>query len=224
MDRSQRRALNKFLTSSDYKRREQERLKLEEHNAYLSKEKSKKRFVENVALCVVIIIISLIVTMLNGCKVVKNNEQNSEVRSLIISDSLTSKVADKKVVTEKTETKPESNLHIIAPVNVDSNGKVKDGEYRVNTGSDSLILVFKNNLVNVRSNCSKQVNFWKSEVHKRDSLLSIKNDSSSTLDKKKEVLKETVIEVIPRWIIWLVVIETSLLICFLYIKLRKYIP
>lgn len=165
---------------------------------------------------------ALIVLTSPGCKTIKRNKEVTNTTVSNTSDSLINKTKEVTAITEKTETKPASRQEITAQIEQGADGKIKSINIQTNSGADSLKLEVKDGKIKTSSNCAAQVNYWRSEVTKRDSLLAHKKAKAQVFIQK--VVETQIKEVVPRWVYWAGVIEIGLLICFLYIKLRKYIP
>lgn len=133
-----------------------------------------------------------------GCKIITKQATVTTNAS----DSTLVKVAVKDSVYEKHEVKAATNNNIAVVVDVNDSGDFNPATYITTSGGDSLVLELKGKLIKARSNCASSTQYYKYQLHLKDSLLSIKKDSATSAFFFKTVTETT--NKIPFYI-WLLI-------------------
>lgn len=117
-------------------------------------------------------------------KITTNNKIAVKVK-----DTVTTIVRQSDKDKEVTNISPAVTNQILFTPQVDSNGNLHPVTIKVNSGDDTLSLIVTRKGIMARSNCTAQVNYWKYEAHKMDSIVRSKHDSVYVDVQYKEVEK-----------------------------------
>ena len=169
-----------------------------------------------ISLAICVLLLLLVLFGCNTPKIITSTDQ-----SKIKTDSIHQSVNTDKNIFDSTHEKAAATGEIDFNINCDSNGNAAAVDIAIKQGESGMsIKTTGHNTYKAKYNCEKEVNRWRTEVIKRDSLLSHKSDS--IIYKTQLVTKEITVYRTP-WYneVLFIVLGLIILILLIYIFIQK---